>query len=106
MLVTIISWGTEYIATTDNLTVLRMYNYVDSFIQGIFTDDGLTSTSSGNRLFNDMYFELTAKQLIIGDAKYTEGSSYYMQTDAGYMRPILFLEFLAYYYYFYYNYIY
>lgn len=85
-----ISWGVNYIDTTDNLAVLRMYDYVNTFVQGFFSNDGLVNISSGDRLFNDMYFELTIKQIIFGDAKYTDGSSYYMQTDAGYMRPILF----------------
>jgi hypothetical protein len=51
----------------------------------------LTSSSSGHTLFKQMYFDLTAHQLILGDGRYTEYNGlYYMHTDAGYMRNILF----------------
>lgn len=67
-----------------NRYALQMvYNYQES---------GRFSTSSTTRLFDEMYFNIEeAKTFLIGDAIYTnEDGSYYMHTDAGYMRNILY----------------
>lgn len=46
--------------------------------------------SSSTDILQKMYFPLSEKQLLIGDAKYMDGNAYYMRTDAGYMRFTLF----------------
>lgn len=58
-----------------------LYNY---FNKGVLT------TSSTNVLFNKMYFSVNAKTFVLGDGWYTKNGSYYMNTDAGYMRQLLF----------------
>lgn len=47
--------------------------------------------SSLNTLFNDMYFYIDEETFIFGDGRYIDTmGGYYMNTDAGYMRNILF----------------
>jgi len=56
-----------------------------------FINEGEFSTSSTDVLFNRMYFEVSLKTFFIGDGFYTgPDGSYYMHTDAGYMRNILY----------------
>ena len=80
----------KYFNNSTNISVRRMRNYITEFTNGILSGDGLSSSGTGNRLFNEMYFSISDKQLLIGDGQYMVGNSYYMKTDAGYMRPILF----------------
>ena len=54
-----------------------------------YINEGSLASSSTDALHN-MYFPLTEKQFLIGDGRYMEGESYYMSTDAGYMRFALF----------------
>ncbi len=54
-----------------------------------YINEGSLASSSTDALHN-MYFPLTEKQFLIGDGRYMEGESYYMATDAGYMRFALF----------------
>ncbi len=60
------------------------------FVQVLTT--GKTDSYSYNHLVNDMYFMPEFKTLLIGDARYLEPGTrfYYMHTDGGYMRQILF----------------
>lgn len=53
------------------------------------SDDGFTSTSSAH-LINDMLFRLNSNQLLWGDGMYTGATGYYMKTDLGFMRLILY----------------
>lgn len=56
-----------------------------------YLDSGRLSTTSTDALFN-MYFPLTEKQIFIGDGYYTlKDGTYYLGTDAGFMRLALFL---------------
>lgn len=41
-------------------------------------------------LLNRMLFIPDFKTILIGDGRYTENELYYMETDAGIMRPLLF----------------
>lgn len=48
-------------------------------------------TSSTDHLFNDMYFKIPKSTILFGDGFYVNSDgSYYMHTDAGYMRNILY----------------
>lgn len=53
------------------------------------SDDGFTSTSSAH-IFNDMIFKVSNSTLIFGDGRYTGENGYYMKTDLGFMRLILY----------------
>lgn len=63
---------------------------VEVFFQGIEFGQ-ITFGSSGDKLAYDMYFMPDFDTLIFGDGKYLNGDgSYYMHTDAGYMRGMLY----------------
>lgn len=47
-------------------------------------------TDSSDVLLNRMLFIPDFKTILIGDGRYTENELYYMETDAGIMRPLLF----------------
>ena len=66
-------------------------NYSFEFLNE-FVNSGRLSTTSTDILFNRMYFPIESIQTkLIGDGKYAGiGTSYYMNTDAGYMRNILY----------------
>ncbi|MFW3454681.1 hypothetical protein ACN68H_06960 [Aerococcus viridans] len=71
-----------------------MFERFSSFaFEGIMnlSDSGSISTNSTEVLFGRMYFPVSASTYIFGDGKYTTSvGTYYMSTDAGYMRNILF----------------
>ncbi len=55
-----------------------------------YMETGEFSTSSSDKL-NEMYFPVEYETLLLGDGRYTgDDGSYYMHTDAGYMRYLLF----------------
>ena len=61
-----------------------LIKYLDEFFAKGF------STTSTNRLWN-MYFKIPYETFFFGDGRYmTDDGHYYMSTDAGYMRPILY----------------
>ncbi len=56
-----------------------------------YKETGNVSTPSTDALFGRMYFLPETKTVLIGEGRYTnEDGSYYMRTDAGYMRDILY----------------
>ncbi|CAM3818980.1 hypothetical protein SPPR111872_22995 [Sphingobacterium prati] len=58
-----------------------VYNYIDT---------GETSTKSGE-ILQQMYFPISWQTFLVGDGKYTgDDGGYYMHSDAGIMRNILF----------------
>jgi len=70
--------------------IQRMSKFAFEFIYN-FINKGELSTSSTDILFNRMYFKVDLKTFFIGDGLYTNpDGSYYMHTDAGYMRNILY----------------
>ncbi|HFD1599747.1 hypothetical protein FKY77_02335 [Enterococcus faecium] len=72
----------KVIETYKNFVLQIFYNY---------NNTGSFSTNSTNVLFNRMYFMVPYQTFIFGDGKYTDFSGkYYMETDAGFMRNILF----------------
>lgn len=62
----------------------------------------MNNSSSLKQLISQYYFKLSPEQFFLGDGKYTDKYGYYMGTDAGFMRNILyggiFLETLLYLY--------
>ena len=73
----------------ENFAVWR--NWAFDILNQIFIDKNVTDYSV-THLFNDMYFKLDLKTLFIGDGYYTDPTTgrYYMSTDSGYMRLLLY----------------
>ena len=55
-----------------------------------FVNNKTLRTDSSDVLLNKMLFIPDFKTILIGDGRYTENELYYMGTDAGIMRPLLF----------------
>lgn len=55
-----------------------------------FINNKTLRTDSSDVLLNKMLFIPDFKTILIGDGRYTENELYYMGTDAGIMRPLLF----------------
>ena len=67
-----------------------IYYMFEGFLN--FFNTGTVSMSSTDNLFDNMYFSIPFKTLLIGDGMYSGVSGgYYMGTDAGFMRPVLFM---------------
>lgn len=62
---------------------------VDSFFSGLAVGQ-LTFGGSADILIERMYFPIDDETLMHGDGKYTTTEGYYMHTDAGFMRILLF----------------
>ncbi len=75
-------------SSIQNETLGYFYSYSMEPILN-YVNDGSLASNSTDALHN-MYFPLTEKQFLIGDGRYMNGESYYMATDAGYMRFALF----------------
>lgn len=70
--------------------IYAMSNFAFEFIYN-YLEEGELRTDSTDVLFNRMYFKIPLKTFFIGDGLYTNSDgSYYMNTDAGYMRNILY----------------
>lgn len=72
-----------------NYSLKIFFEYSSEFFRNFMDGKGLSSSSTES-LFGKMYFSLNFKQILIGDGRYIDGGLYYMHTDAGYMRTILF----------------
>ena len=72
----------------ENQALGYFYSYSMEPILNYMNQGELSSTSTD--ALHAMYFPLTEQQFLIGDGRYTDGQSYYMKTDAGYMRFALF----------------
>ena len=67
--------------------------YLTNYIME-FTKTGTTTSST--ELFDEMYFGIDFYTFFMGDGHYlSDGGSYYMNTDAGYMRVILYVGVLG-----------
>ena len=68
----------------------RFMNFAFQFVYN-YLETGEVYTTSTNTLFNKMYFKISDFTLLVGDGLYTNpDGSYYMNTDAGYMRDVLY----------------
>ncbi|MEY8374833.1 hypothetical protein AALD22_03515 [Lachnospiraceae bacterium 56-18] len=66
-----------------------------AIIDQLFSNNGITDYSV-THMKEDMFFMPEIKTLLIGDGKYTlESGSYYMHTDVGIMRGVLFFGILG-----------
>lgn len=64
---------------------------VEAFSQGVSMGYLTFGTSADNLIYN-MYFMPSEDSILFGDGRYTNSDgSYYMHTDAGYMRIVLFM---------------
>lgn len=74
-----------------NANKLEQIDSIRWMFEGFFNylDYGQFSTSSTNHLAN-MYIKPSLSTILYGDGYYTIGGQYYMQTDVGYLRPMLF----------------
>jgi hypothetical protein len=63
---------------------------IDSLLQ-----TGKFTTNSSNILFEKMFFLVEPATFLIGDGLYMVDGHYYMRTDVGFMRPILFFGFIG-----------
>lgn len=79
---------------SSNVKIEQLFHFTfQSFF--VYADRGSLMTSSLNQLTN-MYFEIPISTLIFGDGKYMAyGGKYYMSTDVGYMRTILYMGILG-----------
>ena len=67
------------------------YLWISKPFYSFFTT-GSFNNYSANRLFNEMIFMPSSKTVLFGDGRYVDASAgtYYMRTDSGFMRQILF----------------
>lgn len=72
-----------------NLWLLWICDPIESFFSGLAVGQ-LTFGGSADILIERMYFPLDTETLMHGDGKYTTTEGYYMNTDAGFMRILLF----------------
>lgn len=57
-----------------------------------YTNTGSLTTTSSSHLFNEMYFPISLSTFCFGDGLYAGANgTYYLHTDAGYMRNILYM---------------
>lgn len=79
----------SYLATV-NESFLYWKNWAFAIFEQLFSGNGITDYSV-THMKEDMYFMPELKTLLIGDGKYTlSDRSYYMHTDVGIMRSVLF----------------
>ncbi len=87
-----------YFTISNNIYLEKIFlvlPWATEFINNIMT--GSSGTSSSDSLF-DMYFWVEGKTFLFGDGYYSDPNNsdrYYMGTDAGYMRPILYYGLLT-----------
>lgn len=77
-----------FIVFADSLRQIDSINWMFEWAFN-FLDTGTFSTQSSTRL-SEMYIHPTLTTFLYGDGYYTVMGSYYMSTDVGYLRPLLF----------------
>ena len=77
----------------NNKAVELLYKYSFEMINNFLEGNGLSSTSVNT--LKSMYVSLSPMQLIVGDGRYTVQGLYYMNTDVGYLRGILYFGILG-----------
>lgn len=82
-----------YVAIPDFIRIKIDNNLLPFIFEFLYnySETGKLSTQSTDVLLNRMYFQLSFDTLLFGDGRYTNiDGSYYMHTDSGYMRNLLF----------------
>lgn len=76
---------------------MRVFNNFWAYISEFFTESsgGVFHTTSSDALFSNMFFLVDFPTFIKGHGLYSLGSGYYMRTDSGYMRTVLYVGFLS-----------
>lgn len=77
---------------------IKVYNLILYVFEALFNygSTGTLTTTSTSKLFGEMYFPIQLSTLFLGDGLYEGiGGGYYMNTDAGYMRAILYVGILG-----------
>lgn len=72
-------------------------NYFWYYITEFFSSENgsFLSSTSTDFMFSTMFFVIDFKTLVLGDGLYNTKTGYYMSTDSGYMRPILYAGVIA-----------
>lgn len=78
-----------YIAKNFNAKINTWYRWCFSILVS-FLERGELHDGSLNILLNHMYWIPNITTLIFGDARYMQNGAYYMHTDSGIMRPLLY----------------
>lgn len=65
-----------------------LYNYTFEPLINLFNGNGFSATSLDS--LSNMYIDIPLKTFFIGDGLYEVNGGYYMSTDVGYFRPVLF----------------
>lgn len=94
-LIVFVSNTTLFEKVSKNKATERFLNYLLQFKNNKNSgsdniENIVENVPSLKHLINDMYFTLSPKQLLFGDGKYVVDGLYYMHTDAGIMRNLLF----------------
>ena len=77
------------ILQTKNQTIQAWFEWAfDLFLT--FFKTGKLETGSSNVLLDRMLFIPESKTILVGDGMYSTATGYYMETDSGLMRPVLF----------------
>ncbi|WP_303180921.1 hypothetical protein [uncultured Butyricimonas sp.] len=82
-----------WMSLTDSLQY-KVYNLLLYAFEFLFNylEKGTLETTSSSTLFDDMYFSISLPTFFVGDGLYTGyDGAYYLHTDAGYMRNILYI---------------
>ena len=76
---------------TRSTAINEWYIWISTPFYNLFTT-GSFNNYSANRLLNEMIFIPSHKTLLFGDGKYVDAATglYYMRTDSGFMRQVLF----------------
>ncbi|MCR5786098.1 MAG: hypothetical protein K6G28_00130 [Acholeplasmatales bacterium] len=69
-------------------TIDYFYFYITEFFNS--SSGGFMKTTSTEFMFSTMFFPVELKTLLFGDGLYNVSTGYYMSTDSGIMRPILY----------------
>lgn len=94
--VPLIIGGGVVVAILGKLQTNDTWNNFTTYLLQVFGGNGvknfsINNSSSLSQLINDYYFRIDPVTFILGDGKYTvDNGSYYMGTDAGYMRNVLY----------------
>lgn len=85
----ILVWLVDFLATI-NPDFLVWKKWAFAIVDQLFSDNKVVDYSVSH-MFEDMYFMPSIKTILLGDGMYTTTSGgYYMHTDVGFMRAILF----------------
>lgn len=66
----------------------KLLPFAFEFVYNYLEGSGVSTASTD--VLSDMYFPISTSTFFLGDGRYTEGTGYYMSTDAGYMRQVLY----------------